>query len=117
MDSTEIYSSFCPYFHFAVELIGRRWTGAIVRALLGGADRFSDVAAAIPGLSDRLLSERLKELEAEGVVVRTVIPEIPVRIQYHLSQKGRDLATVVDALSTWAHEWLARDLPVVGTHN
>jgi DNA-binding HxlR family transcriptional regulator len=98
---------FCPYYHHAVELIGRRWTGAIVRALLSGTERFSDLTAAIPGLSDRLLSERLKELEAEGIVVRTVVPETPVRIQYHLTEKGRALASVVDALSGWAHDWLA----------
>src|SRR5712692_11475057 len=72
-------TAFCPRFHHAVELIGRRWTGAVIRALLSGLTRFSDLAAAIPGLSDRMLSERLKELEAEGLVVRTVIPETPVR--------------------------------------
>ena len=105
-ESSEGYSAFCPFYHRAVELIGRRWTGAIVRALLGGADRFSDLVAAIPGLSDRLLSERLKELEAEGIVLRTVVPETPVRIHYHLTDKGRALASVVDALSDWAHAWL-----------
>lgn len=109
METSEVYSSFCPYYHHAVELIGRRWTGAIVRALLGGGERFSDLTAAIPGLSDRLLSERLKELEAEGVVVRTVVPETPVRIQYRLTEKGRALAAAVDALSSWAHDWLATD--------
>src|SRR5579871_5074867 len=96
------FSPFCPYYHRAVELIGRRWTGAIVRALLCGEDRFSDLTAAIPGLSDRLLSERLKELEAEGIAVRIVVPETPVRIQYRLTEKGRALAGVVEALSDWA---------------
>jgi len=100
---------FCPYYHHAVELIGRRWTGAIVRALLSGEERFSDLTAAIPGLSDRLLSERLKELEAEGVVTRTVVPETPVRIQYQLTEKGRALASVVDALSAWANRWVEAD--------
>jgi DNA-binding HxlR family transcriptional regulator len=106
-ESGAALSPFCPYYHRAVELIGRRWTGAIVRALLSGTERFSDLVAAIPGLSDRLLSERLKELEAEGVVLRTVVPETPVRIQYRLTDKGRALAAVVDALSTWAYEWVA----------
>ncbi len=109
METHEGYSPFCPYFHHAVELIGRRWSGAIVRALLGGTERFSDLTAVIPGLSDRLLSERLKELEAEGIVLRTVVPETPVRIQYHLTEKGHALATVVDAVSAWAGEWLATD--------
>src|SRR5258708_4415556 len=100
------FSPFCPRYHHAVELIGRRWTGAIVRAMLSGAERFSDLTAAIPGLSDRLLSERLKELEAEGVVTRTVLPETPVRIIYSLTSKGHALASVVEALSDWAEEWL-----------
>ena len=83
MNDGRIQESFCPKFHKSVELIGRRWTGAILRALLSGETRFSDIAHAIPGLSDRLLSERLKELETEGVVTRVVYPETPVRIEYH----------------------------------
>lgn len=98
---------FCPEFHHAVELIGRRWTGAIIRAMLAGAVRFTDIAATVPGLSDRLLSERLKELEQEGVVERTVYPETPVRIEYHLTAKGQELAPVVESLSEWAERWAA----------
>lgn len=98
--------SFCPRYHHAVELIGRRWTGAILRAVYGGAHRFSDIAASVPGLSDRLLSERLKELEAEGIVTRTVYPETPVRIEYCLTAKGHDLGRVMDEISTWASRWL-----------
>ncbi len=104
-------SAFCPNYHRAVELIGRRWTGAILRVLLSGATRFSDVTAAIPGLSDRLLSERLKELEAEGIVSRTVIPVTPVRIEYRLTEKGRALGDVVAAISAWAETWLADPAP------
>lgn len=100
-------SAFCPNFHRAIELIGRRWTGAILRALLSGTTRFSDMAAAVPGLSDRLLSERLKELEGEGIVTRTVIPEMPVRIEYRLTEKGRALHDVIDAVSRWAEQWPA----------
>lgn len=106
-------TAFCPRFHHAVELIGRRWTGAILRALLSGATRYTDVTAAIPGLSDRLLSERLRELEAEGIVVRTVIPEMPVRIEYHLTDKGQSLLPVLEAVSTWAEEWID-DVPTDG---
>jgi len=98
--------AFCPHYHRAVELIGRRWTGAILRALLVGVCRFSDLTETIPGLSDRMLSERLKELEAEGVVVRSVIPETPVRIEYRLTEKGRSLGSVIEAVSGWAGEWL-----------
>ena len=100
-------SAFCPTYHRAVELIGRRWTGAIVRAMLSGAVRFSDILAAVPGLSDRLLSERLKELEAEGIVIRTVVPSTPVRIDYALTDKGQALDAVILAISDWAETWLA----------
>jgi DNA-binding HxlR family transcriptional regulator len=98
----------CPVFHRAVELIGRRWSGAILRVLLDGAERFSDIAAAIPGLTDRMLSERLKELEAEGILTRTVVPETPVRVEYQLTPKGRALGCVLDAIGAWAHTWLAK---------
>lgn len=98
-------SPFCPYFHNAVELIGRRWTGAIVRAMLAGRCRFSDISEAIPGLSDRLLSERLKELEAEGIAERKVYPETPVRITYSLTPKGHALIDVMNAIAAWAHDW------------
>jgi DNA-binding HxlR family transcriptional regulator len=97
---------FCPRFHHAIELIGRRWTGAILRALFSGTTRFSDIAHAVPGLSDRLLAERLRELEAEGIVTRTVIPAMPVRVEYHLTEKGRALDEVFCAIAGWADAWI-----------
>lgn len=109
MASHTIPTSFCPKYHRAVELIGRRWTGAILRAMLAGATRFSDITASIPSLSDRLLSERLKELEQHGIVTRTVIPNTPVRIEYRLTEKGRDLSGVVEAISAWGETWLTAD--------
>lgn len=96
----------CPRFHCAIELVGRRWTGAILSAMLMGASRFTDIIHAVPGLSDRLLSERLKELEANGIVLREVHPETPVRIEYHLTKKGKDLNDVIAALSEWADAWI-----------
>jgi DNA-binding HxlR family transcriptional regulator len=108
---SESASTFCPRYHHAVELVGRRWNGAILRAMMGGAARFGEIAAAIPDLSDRMLSERLKELEAEGILTRSVFPETPVRIEYGLTPKGRALAPVVEALTTWAEEWIATDVP------
>jgi len=96
----------CPRFHRAVELLGKRWTGAIVRVLLGGPHRFQEIVAAVPGLSPRLLSERLKELESEGMVDRRVYPETPVRIEYSLTDKGRDLEGVLSELHRWADRWL-----------
>ncbi len=104
-------SGFCPRYHRAIEIVGRRWTGAIVRALLAGAIRFSEVRSTVPGLSDRLLSERLKELEAEGIVERRVLACTPVRIEYHLTPKGEALASVVQAVSAWAEEWLSAEVP------
>ncbi len=97
---------FCPQFHHAVELIGRRWTGVVLRTMLHGATRFSDIAACVPKLSDKMLAERLKELEAEGMITRTVVPETPVRIEYALTDKGRDLEGVVKALGSWAYRWI-----------
>lgn len=98
--------SVCPKYHKAIELIGRRWTGAILSVLLMGATRFTDIVHAVPGLSDRLLSERLKELEAEGIVTRIVHPETPVRIEYQLTIKGMELNAVTDALTEWADHWV-----------
>lgn len=95
----------CPKYHAAVELVGRRWTGAILSAMLLGATRFTDIIHAVPGLSDRLLSERLKELEAANIVERIVHPETPVRIEYRLTEKGQELNDAIAALSTWADRW------------
>src|ERR1044071_6354082 len=99
-------SSLCTRYHHAIELIGRRWSGAILQVMRGGIVRFSDLAAAIPGLSDRMLSERLKELEAERLVERLGIPETPVRGGYRLNAGREALGSVLDAVMAWAHDWL-----------
>lgn len=99
-------SEFCPRYHHAMELIGRRWTGAILRVLINGPHRFNELLATVPGLSDRLLSERLRELEAEGLVVRHVLAGPPVRVEYSLSERGNDLQQVIRAIATWAEKWL-----------
>jgi DNA-binding HxlR family transcriptional regulator len=100
-------ASLCPRYHHAIELIGRRWSGAILQVMRGGVVRFSDLAATIPGLSDRMLSERLKELEAEQLIERRVIPETPVRVEYRLTSRGEALGSVLDAVMAWAHTWLS----------
>lgn len=97
----------CPRFHKTIELVGKRWTGAIVQSLLEGAQRFSALRGAVPGLHDRLLSARLKELEAEGLVRRHVYAETPVRIEYELTERGRDLERVFAELHRWADRWIA----------
>jgi DNA-binding HxlR family transcriptional regulator len=100
-------ASLCPIYHRAIELIGRKWSGAILQVMRNGHTRFNDLAAAIPGLSDRMLSERLKELESERLVERRVIPATPVRVEYHLTAKGQALGEVLDGVAAWAHDWLA----------
>jgi len=105
--SAQFDAALCPRYHRAVELIGRRWTGAIVFVLLGGRRRYSELRAAIPAITDRMLSERLRELEQEGIVRRHVVPEAPLRVEYELTSGGEALARPVEALATWAHDWLA----------
>jgi DNA-binding HxlR family transcriptional regulator len=96
----------CSQYHRAVELIGKRWTGAIVFVLLDGPLRFSEVKVLVPEISDRLLSERMKELEAVGIVERHVMDEMPVRVEYSLTEKGRALEPAVRSLKVWARSWL-----------
>jgi DNA-binding HxlR family transcriptional regulator len=97
----------CPRFHHAIEVVGRRWSGAIIMLLVQrGASRFNELLGAIHGLSDRLLSERLRELEAEGIVIRAVDPGPPVRVTYRLSEAGAALEPAIQALAHWAERWV-----------
>jgi DNA-binding HxlR family transcriptional regulator len=102
----EQHGRFCPRFHHAVELIGRRWSGAILNAMLPGRQGFNELLSTVPGLSDRLLTERLRELEAEGLVRRNVLPGPPVRVNYEMTEKGRDLEPVIRSLGKWAEKWV-----------
>lgn len=95
----------CPRFENAFELLGKRWTGLIIRTLLNGQNRFSDIEDAIPNMSARMLTERFKELEKEGIILRKVYPETPVRIEYELTEKGRALQSVMDEIQKWAEKW------------
>jgi DNA-binding HxlR family transcriptional regulator len=99
----------CVRYTRSVEIIGRRWTGAILRALIAGKSRFNEIRNTVPGLSDRLLSERLKELEAEGIVERCVTPSTPVRIDYRLTDKGQALLPIVAAVADWAERWMPEE--------
>src|SRR5580693_6203977 len=96
--------SLCARFHRASELIGRRWTGAIIYVLLRSRCRFAMLGEAIPDITDRMLSERLQELEQEGIVARTVVPEMPVRVEYDLTKKGRALVSAIEAIADWAEK-------------
>ena len=94
-------------FQRAIELVGKRWTGAVVRALLPRPARFNQLLTGIPGISDRVLTERLRELELEGIVERLVDPGPPVRVSYRLTSRGRALQPVVQAVDEWATAWFA----------
>ncbi|MEK6277793.1 MAG: helix-turn-helix domain-containing protein [Actinomycetota bacterium] len=95
----------CPHFHAAIELIGKRWSGAIISAMAGGPRRFGELCESVPGVSDRLLSQRLRELEAAGVVERTVEGGAPVRVSYSLTEKGAELQPALRELHDWAKRW------------
>ncbi|MDP4104161.1 MAG: helix-turn-helix domain-containing protein [Bacillota bacterium] len=96
----------CPKFETAFELLGKRWTGLIIRSLQDGAKRYKDISQIIPGMSDRMITERFKELEEAGIVKRNVYPEKPVRIEYELTEKGKALCPVMDEVQNWANIWV-----------
>jgi DNA-binding HxlR family transcriptional regulator len=106
MAGTSHTPTLCAKFHRASELIGRRWTGAIIYVLLSSKCRFAVLRDAIPDITDRMLSERLQELEEEGIAERTVVPDTPVRVEYALTRKGRALADAMDAIGKWAENWI-----------
>jgi len=106
MEQPHQQSQMCPRFEKAVEILSKRWTSLIVFQLLSGPQRFVQIDHALPNLSGKVLSERLKELEQEGIVRRVVYPESPVRIEYSLTDKGRALAPIFTEIAKWSAEWL-----------
>lgn len=98
--------SICPRYEHGIQLLGKRWTGLLLYTLMEGPRRFCELTAAVEGLSDRVLSDRLRELEVEGVVERMVYPQIPVRVEYKLTEKGLALKPVVEAIHNWAEKWV-----------
>lgn len=98
-------TNLCPRLAKAMDLIGKRWTGLILYQLLDGPQRFNEIESALP-VSGRLLSERLKELEKEGLVERKVYSEVPVRVEYSLTDKGRALEGAIRNIESWATSWL-----------
>ncbi len=107
----EIVPQVCARFHRAVELIGSRWTGAIIQTLLQGKTRYALIKSAIPDITDRMLSERLRSLEAEDLVTRWVIADTPVRVEYELTEKGRSLENALHEIGTWAERWILLEGP------
>ena len=103
----------CPRYQHAIAILGKRWTGLILKLLLNRPLRFNELAERIEVVSDRMLSERLKELEAEGVIERRVYPETPVRIEYRLTEKGEALAPVLEAIAQWGERWVDASLVLI----
>ena len=97
----------CPHFHAAIELVGKRWSGAILSALGDGPCRFGELNESVPRLSDRLLSQRLRELESAGLVEREVVAGTPTKVTYSLTEKGADLDPALRELHEWAQRWNA----------
>lgn len=105
--STQSLTHICPRYEHASQILGKRWTGLLLLALMDGPRRFCELTSLVDGLSDRVLSDRLRELEVEGIVSRAVYPNIPVRVEYQLTEKGRALNPVVEAIQDWANQWVA----------
>lgn len=99
----------CPRFQYAIGLLSKRWTGLIVKVLLDGPARFNELAEKLQVVGDRVLAERLKELETQDIITRQVYPTTPVRIEYSLTDRGKDLAPVVGSIEDWSHRWLPED--------
>jgi DNA-binding HxlR family transcriptional regulator len=95
----------CPRFEKAISLLSQRWTALVIYQLLTGAQRFSGIQSAI-GISGKVLSERLKDLEQQEVVKREVIPETPVIIEYSLTEKGQSLEPILREIETWSQYWV-----------
>jgi DNA-binding HxlR family transcriptional regulator len=105
-DAAPFRRQVCGRYARAADLLGKRWSVTVVAVLADGTSRFNGIRHAVPGISPKLLSERLRELEAAGVVERRVLPTTPVSIEYVLTAKGRALRDVVDALQHWADDWV-----------
>lgn len=99
-------TAMCPKYEEAVSMLGKKWTGLILHVLLSGSTRFKEIKEMVPQMSDKMLAERLKELEEFGIIERKVYPEIPVRIEYQLTEKGSDLEKVVASIHEWGERWM-----------
>jgi DNA-binding HxlR family transcriptional regulator len=114
-NSTVEIHQVCERFHAAIELIGGRWTGAIIRVVFTGQHRFAHIRAAVPGLSDTMLAQRLRTLEQHGLLERRAGPAGPAQVEYHLTERGRELEPVLDAVITWSHRWITLPAPSSGS--
>ncbi|HWJ80216.1 MAG TPA: helix-turn-helix domain-containing protein [Niallia sp.] len=100
------HEDLCSKVEKGFEIIGKRWTGLIIYVLMSGPKRFSELHTIIPDLSKRMLTERVKELEEKGIVVRHIVNERPIRVEYLLTKKGTELGKILFPISEWAHNWI-----------
>ncbi len=114
MATVENFEAYCEQYHHAVELIGKRWTGVILLVMMAGRTRYAEIRDAVPQLSDTMLGQRLRELESEGVVARQVSSGPPIRVDYRLTEKGRALQDAIEAISSWADNWIQIAAPSNG---
>ncbi|MHA6261554.1 winged helix-turn-helix transcriptional regulator [Sporosarcina sp. CAU 1771] len=98
-------SIICPRFEEAVSILSQRWTALIIYQILSGPHRFCAIQSSI-GISGKVLSERLKDLEQKGIIERKVIPETPVIIKYSLTEKGYSLEPVLKEIENWSRSWI-----------
>lgn len=96
----------CVRYRHSIHLVGKRWTGLMLLLLMAGPKRFSELSRELRDAGDRMVTKRLRELEGEEILVREVIPESPVRVEYRLTDKGHDLAKVIEALCLWSDRWV-----------
>jgi DNA-binding HxlR family transcriptional regulator len=103
------YQQFCPVA-MAAEILCTRWTVVVLREMVAGSTRFNDLRRGVPRMSPGLLSQRLKDLEAAGVVCRVASPKDPGVLEYHLTPAGRELEPVVSAFGFWGQRWVDAEL-------
>lgn len=107
MESTvDMHTCICPKFEKTFSILGKKWSGLIIEVLLTGDHRFKEIAEEIPGVSDRVLVERLKELEDEGIVIRKELADGPIRILYGLTEKGKNLEPAMIEIQRWSNQWI-----------
>ena len=94
----------CPV-EITMNIIGKRWTAIIIRDLVHGKKRFCELEQSLDGISAKVLSQRLNELEQYGIIQRVVFAEVPVRVEYSLTDKGQDLDRVIDSMADWGARW------------
>ncbi|MTH51998.1 transcriptional regulator [Bacillus mangrovi] len=99
----------CPHIHTAFNLLGKRWNGMLIHVLMDGPKRFKELSEIIPGISQKMLAERLKELEASGMLERSVYPETPIKVIYSLTEKGKALESVMKEVQKWGNRYCGEE--------